>query len=78
MADRALTRVHSLRERLDVTLSAHRNEIVALLSRYKTSQIIIVSMITKGFLLNVSKHAKRPFWKFKVANVREVVDIAGL
>ncbi|PQQ14218.1 sucrose synthase [Prunus yedoensis var. nudiflora] len=33
MADRALTRVHSLRERLDVTLSAHRNEIVALLSR---------------------------------------------
>ncbi|ONI24480.1 hypothetical protein PRUPE_2G242300 [Prunus persica] len=29
-----LTRVQSLRERLDVTLSAHRNEIVALLSRF--------------------------------------------
>ncbi|KAL4334623.1 hypothetical protein GQ457_07G045550 [Hibiscus cannabinus] len=33
MADRALTRVHSLRERLDETLIAHRNEILALLSR---------------------------------------------
>nr|BAA89049.1 sucrose synthase [Citrus unshiu] len=33
MAERALTRVHSLRERLDETLSAHRNEILALLSR---------------------------------------------
>ncbi|GAV70964.1 Glycos_transf_1 domain-containing protein/Sucrose_synth domain-containing protein [Cephalotus follicularis] len=33
MAERALTRVHSLRERLDATLSAHRNEILALLSR---------------------------------------------
>ncbi|OMO86375.1 Sucrose synthase [Corchorus olitorius] len=33
MAERALTRVHSLRERLDETLTAHRNEILALLSR---------------------------------------------
>ncbi|XP_044464010.1 sucrose synthase [Mangifera indica] len=33
MAERALTRVHSLRERLDETLSANRNEILALLSR---------------------------------------------
>ncbi|MBA0752529.1 hypothetical protein Gogos_001357 [Gossypium gossypioides] len=33
MAERALTRVHSLRERLDSTLTAHRNEILALLSR---------------------------------------------
>nr|BAM68520.1 sucrose synthase [Mangifera indica]BAM68522.1 sucrose synthase [Mangifera indica]BAM68523.1 sucrose synthase [Mangifera indica]BAM68524.1 sucrose synthase [Mangifera indica]BAM68525.1 sucrose synthase [Mangifera indica] len=33
MAERALTRVHSLRERLDETLYAHRNEILALLSR---------------------------------------------
>ncbi|GMI81344.1 ARABIDOPSIS THALIANA SUCROSE SYNTHASE 4, sucrose synthase 4 [Hibiscus trionum] len=33
MAERALTRVHSLRERLDETLIAHRNEILALLSR---------------------------------------------
>lgn len=33
MAGSALTRVHSLRERLDETLSANRNEIVALLSR---------------------------------------------
>ncbi|KAE8675983.1 Sucrose synthase [Hibiscus syriacus] len=33
MAERALTRVHSLRERLDETLVAHRNEILALLSR---------------------------------------------
>ncbi|KAA8523368.1 hypothetical protein F0562_009791 [Nyssa sinensis] len=33
MAERALTRVHSLRERLDETLSAHRNEILLLLSK---------------------------------------------
>ncbi len=33
MAERVLTRVHSLRERLDETLAANRNEIVALLSR---------------------------------------------
>ncbi|KAJ7956032.1 Sucrose synthase [Quillaja saponaria] len=33
MAERVLTRVHSLRERLDQTLLAHRNEILALLSR---------------------------------------------
>nr|AGM14949.1 sucrose synthase 4 [Hevea brasiliensis] len=33
MAERVITRVHSIRERLDETLSAHRNEIVALLSR---------------------------------------------
>ncbi|OWM84066.1 hypothetical protein CDL15_Pgr009313 [Punica granatum] len=33
MAERLLTRSHSLRERLDETLSAHRNEIVAFLSR---------------------------------------------
>lgn len=33
MAERTLTRVHSLRERLDETLLAHRNEILALLSR---------------------------------------------
>ncbi|XP_022147583.1 sucrose synthase [Momordica charantia] len=33
MAERALTRVHSLRERLDETLITQRNEILALLSR---------------------------------------------
>lgn len=33
MAEGVLTRVHSLRERLDETLVANRNEIVALLSR---------------------------------------------
>ncbi|KAE8708494.1 hypothetical protein F3Y22_tig00110339pilonHSYRG00235 [Hibiscus syriacus] len=33
MAERALTCVHSLRERLDSTLAAHRNEILALLAR---------------------------------------------
>ncbi|GMY23113.1 sucrose synthase [Fagus crenata] len=33
MAERVLTRVHSLRERLDETLAANRNEIVSLLSR---------------------------------------------
>ncbi|KAI9192886.1 hypothetical protein LWI28_028985 [Acer negundo] len=33
MPNGALTRVHSLRERLDETLLAHRNEILALLSR---------------------------------------------
>ncbi|KAJ8767350.1 hypothetical protein K2173_017394 [Erythroxylum novogranatense] len=33
MAERVLTRVHSIRERLDDTLKGHRNEIVALLTR---------------------------------------------
>ncbi|KAJ4822661.1 hypothetical protein Tsubulata_040579, partial [Turnera subulata] len=33
MAERVLTRVHSIRERLDDTLAAHRNELVALLTR---------------------------------------------
>ncbi|KZV18264.1 sucrose synthase 2 [Dorcoceras hygrometricum] len=33
MAERVLTRVHSLRERLDATLAAHRNEILLFLSR---------------------------------------------
>ncbi|KAK1550911.1 hypothetical protein Q3G72_026762 [Acer saccharum] len=33
MADGAMTRVHSLRERLDETLLAHRNDVLALLSR---------------------------------------------
>ncbi|XP_050379804.1 sucrose synthase [Argentina anserina] len=43
MADpRILTRVHSLRERLDDTLSAHRNEILAFLSRIEAKG--------KGFL----------------------------
>ncbi|XP_068664286.1 sucrose synthase 1-like [Aristolochia californica] len=34
MAERRLTRVHSLRERLGDTLSAHRNELFCILSRY--------------------------------------------
>ena len=43
MADsRALNRAHSLRERLDDTLSAHRNEILAFLSRIEAKG--------KGFL----------------------------
>ncbi|KAI4377033.1 hypothetical protein MLD38_014728 [Melastoma candidum] len=33
MAERVLTRAHSLRERLDETLSSHRNEIVAFLTK---------------------------------------------
>nr|AYK02519.1 sucrose synthase [Catalpa fargesii] len=33
MAERVLTRVHSLRERMDATLAAHRNEILLFLSR---------------------------------------------
>ncbi|KAH1056937.1 hypothetical protein J1N35_035002 [Gossypium stocksii] len=33
MAERVITRVHSLRERLDDTLLAHRNEVLALLTR---------------------------------------------
>ncbi|KAL0338845.1 UNVERIFIED_CONTAM: Sucrose synthase [Sesamum angustifolium] len=33
MAERVLTRVHSLRERLDATLAAHRNEILLFLTR---------------------------------------------
>lgn len=33
MAERVLTRVHSLRERLDGTLAAHRNEILSFLAR---------------------------------------------
>nr|ADW80560.1 sucrose synthase 1 [Populus tomentosa] len=36
MAERALTRVHSIRERVDETLKAHRNEIVALLTRIES------------------------------------------
>jgi len=42
MGGPVLTRVHSLRERLDETLSAHRNEILALLSRIEAKG--------KGFL----------------------------
>nr|Q41607.1 RecName: Full=Sucrose synthase 2; AltName: Full=Sucrose-UDP glucosyltransferase 2 [Tulipa gesneriana]CAA65640.1 sucrose-synthase 21 [Tulipa gesneriana] len=34
MADRAMTRVHSVRERLTDTLSAHKNELLALFSRF--------------------------------------------
>ncbi|KAJ4832381.1 hypothetical protein Tsubulata_022319 [Turnera subulata] len=34
MAERVLTRVHSIRERLDDTLAAHRNELVALLTSW--------------------------------------------
>lgn len=33
MAGRVITRVHSQRERLDETLAAQRNEVLALLSR---------------------------------------------
>ncbi|KAL7136917.1 hypothetical protein ABFS83_10G062000 [Erythranthe nasuta] len=36
MAERVLTRVHSLRERLDATLAAHRNEILLFLSRIES------------------------------------------
>nr|GMD32204.1 sucrose synthase [Ipomoea batatas]GMD35386.1 sucrose synthase [Ipomoea batatas]GMD37094.1 sucrose synthase [Ipomoea batatas]GMD38650.1 sucrose synthase [Ipomoea batatas]GME19352.1 sucrose synthase [Ipomoea batatas] len=36
MADRVLTRVHSLRERLDATLAAHRNEILLFMSRIES------------------------------------------
>lgn len=36
MAERALTRVHSLRERLDDTLVAHRNEILMFLSKIES------------------------------------------
>ena len=41
MGERVLTRVHSLRERLDETLSAHRNEILALLSRFVFKIIVL-------------------------------------
>lgn len=36
MAERVLTRVHSLKERLDATLAAHRNEILLFLSRIES------------------------------------------
>ncbi|XP_012851233.1 PREDICTED: sucrose synthase isoform X2 [Erythranthe guttata] len=36
MPERVLTRVHSLRERLDATLAAHRNEILLFLSRIES------------------------------------------
>ncbi|KAG5569550.1 hypothetical protein H5410_059316 [Solanum commersonii] len=36
MAERVLTRVHSLRERVDATLAAHRNEILLFLSRIES------------------------------------------
>ncbi|KAJ0676723.1 putative sucrose synthase [Helianthus annuus] len=36
MAERVLTRVHSLRERLDSTLATHRNEILMVLSRIES------------------------------------------
>ncbi|KAL2481924.1 Sucrose synthase 4 [Abeliophyllum distichum] len=36
MAERVLTRVHSLRERLDATLEAHRSEILLFLSRIES------------------------------------------
>lgn len=35
MADGVLTGVHSLRARVDETLTAHRNEILSFLSRYE-------------------------------------------
>ncbi|TQD93673.1 hypothetical protein C1H46_020677 [Malus baccata] len=50
MAERALTRVQSLRERLDKTLSTHRNEILALLSRIESKG--------KGFLQPHQLHAE--------------------
>uniref|UniRef100_A0A2P2MKR1 Sucrose synthase n=1 Tax=Rhizophora mucronata TaxID=61149 RepID=A0A2P2MKR1_RHIMU len=34
MADRKLTRIPSMRDRVEDTLSAHRNELVSLLSRF--------------------------------------------
>ncbi|XP_027175646.1 sucrose synthase [Coffea eugenioides] len=36
MAERVLTRVHSLRERLDATLAAHRNDVLLFMSRLET------------------------------------------
>lgn len=36
-----LGRIPSMRERVEGTLSAHRNELVALLSRYIRVQVII-------------------------------------
>ncbi|XP_068343293.1 sucrose synthase-like [Pyrus communis] len=50
MAERVLTRVQSLRERLDETLSTQRNEILALLSRIESKG--------KGFLQPHQLHAE--------------------
>lgn len=56
MAERVLTRVHSLRERLDETLSANRNEILALLSRfvYKTFTLQVVVYMIQLFVSSMS------------------------
>ncbi|KAK2992569.1 hypothetical protein RJ640_009179 [Escallonia rubra] len=42
MAERVLTRVHSLRERFDATLSTHRNEILSFLARIESHGIGIL------------------------------------
>lgn len=51
MAERVLTRVHSLRERLDETLITQRNEILALLSKYFI-QILCFHIIIIIFLFS--------------------------
>ena len=48
MAERVLTRVHSLREHLDETLAANRNEIVSLLSRYLIWVFLHLTMLLFG------------------------------
>lgn len=57
MATRSLTRVLSMRERVEDTLSAHRNELVSLLSRLdRLSNVIIYSysVLLQCFLIFTS------------------------
>lgn len=54
MAEPVLTRVHSLRERMDSTLANHRNEILMFLSRYSSSYIIMCNNRVCFFCARVS------------------------
>lgn len=45
MSGDVLTRVHSLRERLDENLSAHRNEILLLLSKYMMFSLLLITTL---------------------------------
>lgn len=51
MAERLLTRVQSIRERLDETLLAHRNDILAFLTRLSILVLIVTACIGHHILV---------------------------
>lgn len=76
MANPKFTRVPSMRERVEDTLSAHRNQLVALLSRYINKlYILVIFFIFLSLLINLTVFFFKSCFRCMISVVLNCVTI---